>query len=371
MRFLHGLVPQWNAVALSLVGLGNLLGAWQRLGHIRPSPLPTILPLTGLAVLLLYCVKMVVVPGAFYQDMWSTKALPSISAISTSALLLVARYSVVSTMPISQAMIIVAYVAGTTVALHFMRLSYKEGVLPDPTWFPAIAGPCMTLVATGTTGPEWLRRTVMPSHYAASVVLVLGIVLPTVLYRLFYSKARESVAPNATMAGLMAPSSFLCVVQLGGGEPLGREFSYFIFACSTAFLFCTVLMLFRRRSLWMQAFNWSYATFTFPSGTTATAAMLASEKLPFYGFSWLVRCWAAFLTSVASIVILTVAFKFLLATIRLCYGGKGEVVDAKIPVNGRIAPGEKKKKQKQRQNQSAKRESIRKRPPGSEKNKQT
>merc|ERR1712087_490659 len=101
-----------------------------------------------------------------------------------------------------------------------------------------------------------------------------------VVYRILISKSRHSVAPNAGMAALVAPASFYTLVHLSVGKPGGDLLGTCLFIDSTVFFWITLGMLWVRRGLWTKAFDPSYVAFTFPLASTASAAVLSSQRLP-------------------------------------------------------------------------------------------
>merc|ERR1712137_279696 len=101
-----------------------------------------------------------------------------------------------------------------------------------------------------------------------------------VVYRILVSKSRHSVAPNAGMAALVAPASFYTLIHLSVGKPGGDAVGTALFVDSTVFFWITVGMLWVRRDLWTKAFDPSYVAFTFPLASTASAAVLAAQRLP-------------------------------------------------------------------------------------------
>ncbi|CAJ1455083.1 unnamed protein product, partial [Effrenium voratum] len=163
-----------------------------------------------------------------------------------------------------------------------------------------------TSVSASALGPWWLKAAV-PLHFWSSIAIYVPVKL-VVIYRLFLSPARSSVAANAGMATFMAPGSFFTVVHLTSGKPGGDLMGLLLFADSTISFLATVGLLYIRRSVWSSAFHVSYVAFTFPLASTATAALLSSERLM---DSSLLVAWAWLLLLLATGVILAVQFRFL------------------------------------------------------------
>ncbi|CAJ1341807.1 unnamed protein product [Effrenium voratum] len=92
------------------------------------------------------------------------------------------------------------------------------------------------------------------------------------------------------------------------GKPGGDLMGLLLFADSTTSFLATVGLLYIRRSVWSSAFHVSYVAFTFPLASTATAALLSSERLM---DSSLLVAWAWLLLLLATGVILAVQFRFL------------------------------------------------------------
>ncbi|CAE7661642.1 HACE1, partial [Symbiodinium pilosum] len=166
----------------------------------------------------------------------------------------------------------------------------------------------MTNITSFAIGPSWLQAT-MSAHFWFTMSMYAPLKL-TVLYRLFLSKARDSVAPNAGMAVLMAPASFYTMAHLSSGKPGGDLTGYILFADSTVCFLLALFLLYTRRKLWIPAFHPTYAAFTFPLASTASAALLASERLPLVAGATC-RAWATLLLLAALAASLTVQAGFL------------------------------------------------------------
>lgn len=160
--------------------------------------------------------------------------------------------------------------------------------------------------------PQLLKETI-PTQMMAALVVFFPF-FGYVAYRLLISRVRDSVAPNAGMAMLMAPNSLFCMIYLSVGKPFGDELGNFLFAMSTVFFLLTVMLLYRRRALWIGAFNISYVAFTFPLGSTATAALLASERLPAVAGT-ISRAWAGLLSVMFATVLCVVLCRVVIIVI--------------------------------------------------------
>merc|ERR1740123_931968 len=99
------------------------------------------------------------------------------------------------------------------------------------------------------------------------------------------------------------------------------------------FYLATLRMLFKRRKLWAGAFHVSYVAFTFPAASTATAALLASERLALLSGVRLFHAWAAILGIMTFLTTLAVVVRFiwhLCTVVKVDFGGTALSTDKKI-----------------------------------------
>mmetsp|Transcript_67413 Transcript_67413/g.217726 ORF Transcript_67413/g.217726 Transcript_67413/m.217726 type:complete len:192 (-) Transcript_67413:57-632(-) len=165
----------------------------------------------------------------------------------------------------------------------------------------------MAHITSTAAGPGFLRELV-----PAQMVLLLGLYVPiigVVFYRMHFSKTRDSVAPHAGMAMLMAPASFFSFTHSAAGKPFGDWLGTVLFLLSTVFFLIAVRLLYVRRGLWIGAFDARYVAFTFPLASTATAALLASERLPACAGAGF-RIWAGVLGVLCVAVVTSVLLRF-------------------------------------------------------------
>jgi len=206
---------------------------------------------------------------------------------------------------LTQAGLVACYVLGMVVAFRFIAVCYKKGQWPDPSWFPALLLPLMGYITSQAHGPAFLRA---PEQFLVFLPVMILLVM-TVTYRIVLSPTRESVLPNAGMALFMAPCSHFCMTYLVTGKPFGDLLGLALFCCSTTWFMMTLWLLYSRRKLWVSAFHPSYVAFTFPSVSTATAALLASERLPqIAGLN--ARAWAGLLGVVTFSVVMMVFVRY-------------------------------------------------------------
>lgn len=300
--------PPICSLALGVNGFGVLLMHWARITGTHLAPAPLYCSLTAAALLLAYLSNSVRCPNAIISHMGDTAALPALNAGQAVLSGLTARFGgQILPTPVLQLCLLACYVLGIGITSRFLLLCFRKGQLPDPSWFPAILLGAMGNLTSQPAGPDFLRS----KWQFAVFVAALAMLLPIVTYRILVSKARDSVAPNAGMALLMAPCSFFTFLYLATGKPFGDELGLVLFACSTVWFLMTLRMLFQRRKLWIGAFHPSYVAFTFPAASTATAALLASEKLPAVAGS-LSRTWAGVVSLATAVVIFGVGARFLI-----------------------------------------------------------
>lgn len=294
-------------LGLAFNGLAVLAMHWSRLTGVQMPSVSLGCALTAAALLASYLSNFVRCPGAITSDFSNTASLPALNAGQALLSALIARFGAqVLPMYLLHACLIACYVLGCCIALRFLTLCYRAGQWPDPSWFPAVLLPAMGALTSHGTGPDFLRS---KWQYGLFLVALMPL-LAVVTYRMLLSKTRDSVAPNAGMATLMAPNSLYAFMYISKGMPFGEELGYGLFAGSTAWCLMTLFLLFKRRALWTGAFHPSYVSLTFPAASTASAATLASERLKLVAGS-ATRIWAAILTVIAAIVCLLVAARFI------------------------------------------------------------
>eukprot|EP00931_Biecheleriopsis_adriatica_P054535 TRINITY_DN32101_c0_g1_i1.p1 TRINITY_DN32101_c0_g1~~TRINITY_DN32101_c0_g1_i1.p1 ORF type:complete len:367 (+),score=69.86 TRINITY_DN32101_c0_g1_i1:32-1102(+) len=299
--------PQVCSLALALNGLSGLCGHWARITAYDVTPLPLLLLLLAASVLALYASNLLRCPQAVWQDLGNTASLPALNAFQATMSALTARFGpgLIADPMRLQACLTALHILGLGISTRFLMLCYSKGQWPDPSWFPAVLLPLMGYASSQAVGPWFLKA---PEQFLAWTVL-MAIILVSVTYRLFLSPTRDSVAPHAGMSLLMAPCSFFCMAYLATGKPYGDVLGLVLFGASTAWFLMTLLLLYTRRQLWSGAFHPSYVSFTFPMASTATAALLASERLPQVA-STASQAWALLLSLAAAFVVLSVLVRF-------------------------------------------------------------
>jgi len=300
---------QFCPLALSLSGLGGLLTHWSRLQGLNLAPLPLTCAMSSVVLLCMYMSKILVKPAVLWNDISSAQTLSAVTAVPATIQVLAVRFAEILSLEVTQNMILASFMLNTVLAARYALLVYRSGLRPEPTWFPGLFMWMFVCSTSHAAGPEWLRE-MAPYHFFAGVAGYF-ILFPIVVYRILCSTARDSVAPNAGMSVLMSPSSVWAVTQMSSGKPGGDTLGLFFFAMSTFFFLVTLRLLFVRRSLWIAAFHPSYVAFTFPFTATATAAVLATERLPAVSRFTCVWWWATCLTLVSTLLNLRILVRFL------------------------------------------------------------
>eukprot|EP00439_Symbiodinium_sp_Y106_P015932 s4748_g2.t1 len=245
------------------------------------SPLSALLSLAAAIYLIIYATKIVLAPSGFRRDISEPATMSAVAgAPATLQLLTLRLHQVSGLLPLAatQSAVLVLHVLQIFCSLRFVFLNISKQLPPDPSWFPGILLYGMTNITSFAVGPAWLQAT-MSGHFWFTMTLYVPLKL-AVLYRLFLSRSRDSVAPHAGMAVLMAPASFYTMAHLSSGKPGGDVMGYVLFADSTVCFLLALSLLCSRRKLWISGFHPTYVAFTFPLASTASAALLASERLP-------------------------------------------------------------------------------------------
>ncbi|CAE7430078.1 HACE1 [Symbiodinium natans] len=303
----EGLPPQLCPLALGTAGLARGLAAFAPV----LSPLAALLSLAAAIYLCIYATKIVGATASFRRDLAEPATMSAVAAAPATIQVLALRLHLTDGfLPLGavQAVVLACHATQICCSLRFVMLNIQKRLLPDPSWFPGILMYGMTNVTSFAVGPPWLQAT-MPFHFWFTMALYVPMKL-TVLYRLFLSQSRDAVAPHAGMAALMAPASFYTMAHLSSGKPGGDITGYLLFADSTVSFLLAVSLLYSRRKLWITAFHPTYVAFTFPLASTASAALLASERLPLLAGSWC-RAWSAVLLLTAMAASLAVQAGFL------------------------------------------------------------
>eukprot|EP00933_Yihiella_yeosuensis_P038166 TRINITY_DN32118_c0_g1_i1.p1 TRINITY_DN32118_c0_g1~~TRINITY_DN32118_c0_g1_i1.p1 ORF type:complete len:391 (+),score=55.94 TRINITY_DN32118_c0_g1_i1:94-1266(+) len=311
--FFTRLPPLTCALALGVFGLHAALSLWGstvKFGD-KLAPVTVFLAVTAGVLVSLYYMKAVIATSAFLQDASEPVNLVGMATASAVTQGLAAKFSYALAPTAAPSIVVVCEILSILIAARFVLLSYRKGAYPDPSWFPACLLCGMTNMTTQAVGPAWLRD-LMPYQFWALIAVYIPLKL-VVVHRLFISKARNSVAPNAGMNLLMAPGSFFTMMHFNSGAPGGTNMGMLLFADSTLFFLVTLWMLYKRRELWANSFHPSYVAFTFPVASTASAAVLASQNLPLLqGDSYKVATnWATLVVVVALFVVTSVMLRFL------------------------------------------------------------
>lgn len=305
---LASLPPQVCPLALGLIGLSGCLSHWSRIQSLELWPLPLALALLAASLLGAYAAKASLAPVAALLDASEPGTLSALSA-GPAALQAAFVRLVGSWAPHATHFVIMACCgASLAIAGRFLMLCYRRGQRPDTSWFPAVLLSGMTLVTSSTAGLVWVKPFTVQLFWIQ--IMAYFPLKAVVAYRLLLSSERLAVNPNAGMAALMAPASFYTVVHLSTGKPGGDAMGLLLFTDSTAFFLVTACLLYVRRAAWTKAFHPSYVAFTFPTASTATAAVLASERLPMISGHKLLA-WATLLMAGASVALALVLVRFL------------------------------------------------------------
>jgi len=332
---LAALPPQVCSLALGANGLATMLAHWARILGPSGGELPRLtsfyFALLAACLVLGYALKFLLLPRQVLKEFDSLAAIPALNAGAATVQALAVRFGTQLAPQVAvQGCIFACWVLLVVVSLRFVLLSYRIGSWPDPSWFPAVLLVGITNVTAHVAGPATLKA-FMPCQ----LVLLLIIYAPIkviVVYRLLFSSTRDTVAPHAGMALLMAPGSFYAMTYLSTGKAFGDWLGLLLFADSTVFFLVTLRLLFKRRKLWAAAFHVSYVAFTFPGTSTATAALLASERLGLLEDVHLFRAWAAILGVSAFLTTFAIAVRFmwhLCTVVKVDFGGKAPSTDEK------------------------------------------
>merc|ERR1712232_348449 len=219
------------------------------------------------------------------------------------------RFTTVLSLEVTHYVVLACLPIGIVCAARFALLVYRAGDRPDPSWFPGMFLWLFVCPNSHAVGPDWLRELRELHFFTATCGYV--VLFPIVVYRILFSKARDSVSPNAGMNVLMSPSSLFANIHLSSGKPGGDALGIMFLTLSTVLFFVTLRLLYRRRNLWIGAFHPSYVAFTFPVASTATATVLATERLPAFAGYPLLWAWATFLTGLTACAVLYVTVRFL------------------------------------------------------------
>eukprot|EP00928_Gymnodinium_smaydae_P081427 TRINITY_DN64952_c0_g1_i1.p1 TRINITY_DN64952_c0_g1~~TRINITY_DN64952_c0_g1_i1.p1 ORF type:complete len:331 (-),score=19.20 TRINITY_DN64952_c0_g1_i1:172-1164(-) len=301
--------PQVCALALGSNGLSGALAHWARIHQYDIGEAPLYFAILAVLLASVYVTKAVLAPRAVLQDLSEPGGLPQVAALPPALQSLALRFlTPVVPLAVTQGIIISANLASLSITTRFLYICYRRSVRPDPSWFPACLLAGMTLVTSHAAGLTWLQE-YLHWQFVATVTLYVPLKL-AVAYRILLSPERLTVAPHAGMNALMAPASFYTVVHLSSFRPGGEAVGLALFADSTLFVLLTVWLLYKRRGYWASAFHPTYASFTFPVTSTATAAVLAAERLtPLAGTA--ASAWGTFLLAVATVVVPLVIVRYL------------------------------------------------------------
>lgn len=308
MSGIGSLPPQICALALGVNGLSGVYAQWARIQGLHLAPVPSIFALIAMGLMSAYVMKAILAPASVMQDLSTGPGLAAVNAGPAVVQVLAVRFGYLLPTVVTQGFIMLCYALHLMIAIRFVYVNLKQGHLPDPSWFPGILLLAMCNITSHAAGPAFLQE-VLHIKFGL-LLLVYAPLMIVVAYRILLSPVRDSVAPNASMATLMAPSSLFTFVHLATGKPFGDNVGVALFCASTIFYMITIWMLYSRRSLWMKAFHPSYVSFGFPFVSSAMAALLASEKLPLLAGTAL-RSWAALLTLVATSAVCIVLPRFL------------------------------------------------------------
>eukprot|EP00408_Alexandrium_pacificum_P006342 CAMPEP_0171227830 /NCGR_PEP_ID=MMETSP0790-20130122/38049_1 /TAXON_ID=2925 /ORGANISM="Alexandrium catenella, Strain OF101" /LENGTH=331 /DNA_ID=CAMNT_0011693955 /DNA_START=78 /DNA_END=1073 /DNA_ORIENTATION=+ len=300
--------PQVCPLALGLMGLSGCLAHWSRIQLVDLAPLPLACALLAASLLSAYAAKAALAPSAALLDASEPGTLSALSAWPAALQAVLVRLLNPFMPSVVQAMVLVCCTLSLAITGRFVGLCFRRGARPDPSWFPAMLLSGMTINTSTVAGPFWFKPFAVQLFWL--LVLVYFPLKAAVVYRILLSRDRLAVSPNAGMAALMAPASFYTVVHLSGGKPGGDALGLVLFADSTVFLLVTLWLLYVRRASWIKVFHPSYVAFTFPTASTATAAVLAAERLPAVS-GQLLWAWATLLMVGASAVIASVVVRFL------------------------------------------------------------
>lgn len=316
--------PQVCSLALGCNGFAGLLSTWTKLGIDHLTAPSSVFASAAVFFVVVYVIKLLASPGAVLKDVGDPHTLVAISALPAVSQGLAVRFQAMFPLVVVQTVVILGWFTSIMISVRFLMLNYKSGSMPDPTWFPACLISSFAGMCNYHVGPEAFHD-LFQYQFLFLMTAVYWPLLAIVTYRLFYSKVRDSVTPHAGMALLMAPSSFSSFVHSNSGKPFGDGVGLALIIMSTGFFFLTCRLLYRRRNCWAFGFQASYVAFTFPLTATASAALLASERLPAIP-SPLFRYWAAVLTTASFFITTGVVVRFcifLFATVGSSTAQKG------------------------------------------------
>jgi len=173
----------------------------------------------------------------------------------------------------AQVVVYFGVVAQAVVGFAFLRRVFKDRLLPEPIFFPA-------LVTVGQAAMSGAILHIHPWVVAASVWIGIGvcvILIPWVTYRVSLS---SQVAPSATIALVSAPASFMTVsiiaARLSDAKSLvgPKAIVHAFLATELLSLLITSLLLIPRfPRLRSDFFSFQFAAVTFPAASTANATI--------------------------------------------------------------------------------------------------
>jgi tellurite resistance protein TehA-like permease len=301
-RRLEALPLSICGIALGSVGLGSALrnvGRLFSINYLDAASIPFFLLSACFVVIVLIRIASSSWTTLTKQEFKSPLALAAYGALSLTMGFL--SEALVKTLSQEQGDVawwigaVGIYVAGVfqfVNMLAFFRACFDTKSPPEPLWFPPTVGMAMT----GWTGTTVNMPRVLVELSFWGGVAVTVVLLPIVIWRTL--RFPSTVAPNPTVGILQAPASFVAIAwfAIGGSEWWWHNdvLVIILFATSTAAFLLTVVAIIQRYSqLRTQGITHAWASFTFPSVSTTTAALLMSERYP---SSQLLFGWAATLS---------------------------------------------------------------------------
>jgi len=188
---------------------------------------------------------------------------------------------------------------------YFLRLCWHNRVLPEPFYFPVVVS--ISAVTFTGTQRDATGRYITELHFWLGILILL-VCLPVCAYRVL--RHPTAVAASPSVAILMAPASFMSLSYYNAPPSLCEHMPYCtdvlptaLFGCSTLFFVLSWYCVFRRRHIILsEPFSPAWAAFTFPSMSTATAAVIWTAETAHHHqaallYAYFQLIWATLLTS--------------------------------------------------------------------------
>ena len=259
-------------------------------------------------LLLLYVSKAFLAPAAFKEDLSKISTASPFGAALMSASMLCARIAKHPFNSTKVARLGVYLTLGIQVlaVVPFLALAFRTKKLPEPNWNPVLVAVGIAAITGGECDVD--ARVLQSSLWAGVAVLV--VTNPFITYNVFSERVEVQ---NASIFILQASASFCCV----GWWSLQRYITLqpgwvgeVLFGLSSTWFILTIIAAVQRRrilyALLVGPFAPGLAAVTFPSISTATAALLVYEEYEHPVF--LAYCGIVYAVVCTTVLVLNVSF---------------------------------------------------------------